>query len=742
MENLSPSPPVEPSSPWAERRLSQIACEAGSKKQSPSDTCTRPSRGTVSRTDSVDSFHVTLDYAETSLYTRASPGKEFPKDRAQHQYQQQEHHHSSTNAHTSMANGAKPVKRLKHPADQSLILPLIGTLVFVFLALATCIPVLLVTFVAVPVAYGVRRLVSCRHCACVGCPNLVSAVDRYWLYETELNQAVNQCLLHLEGSLEVTRLRDLLLARLISAENRRGSKLYSRFTQRVIPAGCGYQWSNDDNFNIDNHIIKVAESFRTKADVVRYVSELSCQAFQRDRPLWEMHVLQLGQEQPDTLLLFRIHACVSDGVNLNELLHKALADTHTKSPVNVPRKTRFGRRAFAFNAIRALIVGPLVVIRQILCGNEDFSLFRERRMTGQKEVTWSDAIHLPPVYRVKLVTRCTLNDVVMSAVAGSLRLYLQSSGVDRPKNIHSNMAVDFRGSELQRGIGPMGNHFTLVNVKLPTSTEGAIPRLWDTKRRMDELKLSAEHVVLYGMTQAVLTTFPESVAQGILTSFFGESSCTVSNLALGEDILSLGGKHIKMILYWMSPGDEVPISISILTYAGQMRVAVQADKGIVPNPQLIADEFKRQIETLVSLLAHRRIPGEYRRRAIDEDEDEDEEMDPLEEEIRTPSSASGRKNRPLSANCLQRPGSRSSSIMRPLSTSTDINEANGALEGVLGSSRETSDQIGGKATEKRAESSCSMECVSFSAELSHSEGEFAFDISPSVERRNSAGHLV
>ncbi|XP_038048978.1 uncharacterized protein LOC119722751 [Patiria miniata] len=741
MENLSPSPPVEPPSPWAERRLSQIACEAGSKKQSPSEAGPRPSRGTIARVDSVDSFHVTLDYAEPTLYARASPANQFAKDSTEHRYQQ--HRHSATNANAPMANGVKPIKRLKHPADQSLLLPLIGTLVFVFLALATCIPVLVFAFIVVPVAYAVRRLVSCRRCACVGCPNLLSAVDRYWLYETELNQAVNQSLLQLDGILEVTRLRDLLLARLVSAENKRGSKLYSRFTQRVIPAGCGYQWSNDDEFNIDNHIIKVTESFRTKADVVGYISKLSSLALRRDRPLWETHVLQLGQEQPDTLLLFRIHACVSDGVNLNELLHKALADTHTKSPVNVPRKTRFGRRALAFNAIRALIVGPLVVIRQILCGNEDFSLFRERRMTGQKEVTWSDPIPLPPVYRVKLVTRSTMNDVAMSAVTGSLRLYLQESGVENPKNIHSNMAVDFRGSDSPRDIGPLGNRFTLANIKLPTSTEGAIPRLWDTKRRLDELKLSAEHVVLYGMTKAVMTTFPESVAQGILTSFFGESSCTVSNLALGEDILSIGGKQLKMILFWMSPGDEVPISVSILTYAGQMRVAILADRGIVPNPQLIADEFKRQIETLVGLLAHRRIPGEYRRRAMDEDEDEDEDIDPLEEEIRTPSSASSRKIRPLSANCLQRPSSRSSSVMRPLSTSTDANEANGTLEGAIGSNREISDLVvGGRAPEKRADSSCSMECVSFSAEVSHSEGELAFDISPCVERRTSAGHLV
>ncbi|XP_071791879.1 uncharacterized protein [Asterias amurensis] len=730
-------PNVEPSSPWAERRLSQIACEAGTKKQSPCNTGSKSNRSIPSpKIGSVESLHVTIDDAEPGLLSM-SPGRGKQETPPSGQKATNSRHKAS------LANGVKHMKRLKHPADQSLILPLLGTLLFVVLALITCIPVLTVTLIVVPVAYITRRLVSCRRCSCLRCPNLLSAIDRFWLNETELNQAVNHSLLHLDGNIEVTRVRDLLLARVVSAENKRGTKLYARFTQRVVPVMCGYQWSNDDEFNIDNHIVKVTESFRTKSDVVSYISKLACIGLTHDRPLWEMHVLQLGVEQPDTLLLFRIHACMSDGVNLNELLHKALADNHTKVPPGTPRKTRFGKRAMAFNAIRALIVGPLVLLKQVFCCSDDFSLFSERRMTGQKRVAWSDAIHLPSVYRVKMVTRCTVNDVALSAVVGSLRLYLQASGIHNPKQIHSNIAVDFRGSDSPRGVSPMGNRFTLSNLKLPTQTEGAIPRLWDTKRCMDELKLSAEHVVFYGTTKAVMTTFPESIASGILSSFFGGSSCTLTNLALGDELLTFGGNHIKMLLFWMSPVDDIPISISILTYADQMRVAIVADCGIVPDPQPIADEFKNQIETLVSLLAHRRIPGEYRRRALDEDEDEDEEIDSLEEEIRTPSSASGRKTRPLSASCLQRASSRSSSVMRPLSTVGD-NEVNGTLEGSLTYGHETTD-VGAfrSSCERRAESGSSMECVSFSQEPSQSDGgEVAFDISPCVERRNSSGHLV
>ena len=67
-------------------------------------------------------------------------------------------------------------------------------------------------------------------------------------------------------------------------------------------------------------------------------------------------------------------------------------------------------------------------------------------------------------------------------------------------------------------IPDMGCKFSQVHVRLPSNTEGAIPRLWDVRRRMEELKTSPDTVVMYGAIYCLLPILPEVVAQWILNT--------------------------------------------------------------------------------------------------------------------------------------------------------------------------------------------------------------------------------
>ena len=46
--------------------------------------------------------------------------------------------------------------------------------------------------------------------------------------------------------------------------------------------------------------------------------------------------------------------------------------------------------------------------------------------------------------RIKLITRCTINDILLALVAGSLRKYLQQRGVANPPDLHAVIPVDLR----------------------------------------------------------------------------------------------------------------------------------------------------------------------------------------------------------------------------------------------------------------------------------------------------------
>ncbi|GFY43719.1 DUF1298 domain-containing protein [Trichonephila inaurata madagascariensis] len=79
-----------------------------------------------------------------------------------------------------------------------------------------------------------------------------------------------------------------------------------------------------------------------------------------------------------------------------------------------------------------------------------------------------------------------------------------------------SIPVDLRHDE---GRTPfMGCRFSQVCVRLPSNTEGAVPRLWEVRRRMEELKTSPDTLVMYGAVYCLLPILPEAIAQWILNT--------------------------------------------------------------------------------------------------------------------------------------------------------------------------------------------------------------------------------
>jgi hypothetical protein len=96
----------------------------------------------------------------------------------------------------------------------------------------------------------------------------------------------------------------------------------------------------------------------------------------------------------------------------------------------------FGALAFTLNIFRACLVGPLTLLIWLLLTTEDCNMLTQRKgWTDQVSVTWSAAITLPKVNRIKQVTRSTVNCVLLSALAGAARRLLQGCGVKHPPDM-------------------------------------------------------------------------------------------------------------------------------------------------------------------------------------------------------------------------------------------------------------------------------------------------------------------
>lgn len=68
----------------------------------------------------------------------------------------------------------------------------------------------------------------------------------------------------------------------------------------------------------------------------------------------------------------------------------------------------------------------------------------------------------------------------------------------------------------------LGCKVSSVLAKIPSGMESAIPRLWATRHRLDELKASADSVVAYGATTLLMNMLPHRIAIPILESIINK----------------------------------------------------------------------------------------------------------------------------------------------------------------------------------------------------------------------------
>ena len=489
-----------------------------------------------------------------------------------------------------------PYRRLLHPADKSLLFSFFASLFHGVAALVLFVPAIMFILVLLPIGFIGKRCSTCCGAGkskCLRRTTLLTPTEEVWLHDTSFNQMLVQSLITIEHGLDFSHLCDLIYTRLICAESKSGKRLYPRFTQKLIKLNSGYAWIDHAEFCIVNHILHMPKTMYAQSDVRDYVASMAVQELSHGKPLWEMHILTDFGEHKDMLILFRMHPCLSDGISVLKVLIQSITD----NPSVHHTKPRFGHTSYAFNFLRSMLVGPSLFLNKWIFTKADYNLLHGPSLSGEKVVAWSKPFSLERATQIKQVTRCKLNDVLLSVTAGSMRKYLQTSGIGNPYNMLASVPIDLRSDHATVS---MGNKYALVNILLPTNTEGAIPRLWDIRQRMDKLKSSPDTVLLYVNQWILSYMLPKCLFANIWACLLNKASCLVSSLPGPDKVLHVTSKQVKNIVYWMPSSTKVAVSVSFFTYAGQVQMAVIADKAVMPQPHILTDNFTVQVCCFIS----------------------------------------------------------------------------------------------------------------------------------------------
>ena len=420
---------------------------------------------------------------------------------------------------------------------------------------------------------------------------------------------------------------------------------YNRFKQRVMEDAAGATWVNDRKFDLANHVVletlpAAAKGGNQQAALQDRVAVLATQRLDPKRPLWQIHLME-DYTGPDgvkgSAMVVRIHHCIADGIALISVT-MSLVDGGTPPPerrkkqapgsaedwiaetllrpftdLTVKALGAVGEGASRSLGMLDLLNDPKVgakksmgasirmsgdmakVLMQVVKDGAALALMPDDSKTrlkgkpgGSKKVAWCDPIPLDEVKAVGKALNCSINDVLLSCVAGALGEYLKSHGDDvTGQEIRAMVPVNLRPLDQAY---KLGNRFGLVPLVLPIGMENPIERVYEVRRRMSELKGSYQPLLAFSLL-AVAGLLIKPAQDMLLSLFAKKTTAVMTNVPGPREKLKFCGSTLEQSMFWVPQSGDVGLGVSILSYGGGVQFGVITDSLLCPEPQRIIDEF-------------------------------------------------------------------------------------------------------------------------------------------------------
>lgn len=452
-----------------------------------------------------------------------------------------------------------------------------------------------------------------------------SSVDAAWLHmDSPTNLAVITGVICFDGVVDFERLKATLASRFL---------IHRRFRQRVIKPGLPLglpRWQTDPSFDLDNHLHRISlPEPAGQQELQDMVSDLMSLPLDETLPLWQFYYVDKFEN--GSALICRLHHCIADGLALVQvLLDTADADPDAPWPepaeetirevslfarlmrpvVNAARAAghtwksagdlvhegfdTFRHPTRVFDATRAGANITLALGKLLLLPPDRGTILRGRCGVN-KRAAWSTTIKLDEVKGIGRMMGGTVNDILLSAITGALRRYIEGQGKHTEGlNIRAVVPVNLRPPEES---DLMGNRFGLVFLSLPVGIRDPLKRLLILRRRMNDIKNSPEAIVAMGILMAIGMT-PKQIEDIIVRIFGMKGTAVMTNVPGPQQPLYFAGKKISTIMFWVPTPGNLALGVSIISYAGEVMLGVATDSGLIPEPEAILQAFLEELDYL------------------------------------------------------------------------------------------------------------------------------------------------
>lgn len=424
--------------------------------------------------------------------------------------------------------------------------------------------------------------------------------------------------------------RDSLMSTLVQ-RIRACPRFGQRLRMRPFDLGAP-EWVDDPDFDIARHVRHTAlprpgddrELFRLAADVIS-------RRLDRDRPLWEIWVIE-GLSDNRWAMLTKIHHCMADGIAATHILaglcdpgSNGIGDSFAshiraaeepeepKDPKpqgllqavsNVNPFNMLGDLWNASTAFTATVARTALGAAEIAAGllrPASSSLngpITDLRRYGAARVPMADIAHICRVFDV------TINDVALAAITESYRNMLMRRGEQPlPDTLRTLVPVSMRSADADAFDKP-DNRVSVMLPYLPVEEDNPVQRLRIVHSRLDRTKSRGQRQAgqaflsmadripfpLTAWTVRLLTRLPQ---RGVTT--------LATNVPGPRQPLQVLGQRVLSVFPVPPIAMQLRTGVAMLSYADDLYFGILADYDAVAD----VDELAHGIEVAVARLVAR-----------------------------------------------------------------------------------------------------------------------------------------
>lgn len=406
--------------------------------------------------------------------------------------------------------------------------------------------------------------------------------------------------------------------------------LIPRYTQRavMVPLNLAHPtWEEDPEFDIRQHILRHRlRGAHDDAALAALCAKLFAEPLDRNRPLWEMHLIE-GYGNGCAMLAKTHHAMIdgASGVQLINLLMdptpkpppiepppararrkptlptplaraaEGLVDT-VRAQLNLGRQvaTMLTRPSRAIAEGRATVDAIATLARTLLSGTPPTPF--NGAIGKSRTIAWT-RLSLNEVKATKNRLGGTVNDVVLAVISGGLRQYLHAQGVKTDRTeLKAMVPVNVRSEHDQL---KLGNRVSMMIAPLPIGINDPVERLRQVSAAMDLLKSSGQAGQMERVV-ALTDLLPPLVQRPLarLQASVSPVNTVCTNVPGPRETRYLLGEPVQLMVPLVPLAVGIGLGFAIMSYADQLTIGLNADAERVAEVWDLSDALYRSFEEL------------------------------------------------------------------------------------------------------------------------------------------------